>query len=163
MRVQAYAASSNALVRNTLFIFQALRVVMAATAEEMVGVDAMVRAANGQSSGVQSSSGSAAALTEVAAASTDLDALETSMRRLKSLLDTTLTFVDDVVSGKRPASEASGREIAETLAAVPQVDPAVFEKAFSSSLQDVLLVAYLANLTQAQMKLAERIASIGQS
>ena len=157
--VQAYVATSNALARNTLFTFQALRVVMAASAEEMVGVDAMVKAA---AAGGHSSSSSSGAPSEVADAATDLDALESSMRRLKGLLDTTLAYVDDVVAGKRPAGEASGRDIAETLAAVPQVDPAVFEKAFSSSLQDVLLVAYLASLTQAQMKLAERIAGLTQ-
>jgi hypothetical protein len=62
-------------------------------------------------------------------------------------------------SGKRAGDEATGRAIAEALAAVPLVDAAAFERTFTAGLQNLLMVTYLANLTQAQVKLAEKIAT----
>lgn len=49
--------------------------------------------------------------------------------------------------------------IAETLAAIPHVDPREFEKLFNSSLQDLLMVVYLTNLIQTHIGIAEKITS----
>jgi DNA-binding Lrp family transcriptional regulator len=88
----------------------------------------------------------------------DLDALQSSMSRLQGLLDGALAYVDGVVAGTTPADEGAGRAIAETLAAVPAVDAAGFDRAFTASLRNLLMTAYLASITTAQMRLAEKIA-----
>lgn len=82
------------------------------------------------------------------------------MRRLRKLLDNTLSFVDGVVGGRTPADEAVGRAIADAVAAVPTVEPAAFERGLAGNMQDLLMVTYLSHLTQAQIKLAERIATL---
>jgi translation initiation factor 3 subunit F len=135
-------------------------VALGAGTEERVGLDALVKAT------LASSTAAVAAGTppsEVSDAGTDLDALEQSMKRLQGLLETALVYVEDVVAGRRPADEATGRAIAETLASVPTADAASFERTFASSVQDALMVSYLSHLTQAQMKLAERIAALSSS
>jgi hypothetical protein len=63
-------------------------------------------------------------------------------------------------AGKREPDEAVGRAIAETLNAVPTVDAAGFDRAFTTALRDVLMTSYLTTITGAQMKLAERISAI---
>ncbi len=47
--------------------------------------------------------------------------------------------------------------IADAVAAVPRVDVPAFERIFNDSLQDMLMVVYLANLTRAQISVAEKI------
>ena len=63
-------------------------------------------------------------------------------------------------SGAREGDEAVGRALADTLAAVPPFDPSSFTRTFGRSVQDLLMASYLATLTQAQIKLSERIAQL---
>ena len=68
--------------------------------------------------------------------------------------------------GAREGDEAVGRALADTLAAVPPFDADAFSRTFGRSVQDLLMASYLATLTQAQIKLSERIAALpisGQS
>mmetsp|Transcript_48662 Transcript_48662/g.90299 ORF Transcript_48662/g.90299 Transcript_48662/m.90299 type:complete len:91 (+) Transcript_48662:3-275(+) len=89
-----------------------------------------------------------------------MDQLESSMERLLGLLDSAKGYVDDVVAGKVAADVSIGRMIAETLAAVPRIDAEAFHKIFHTSLQDLLMVVYLSNLTRAQLALAEKIKTL---
>lgn len=54
-------------------------------------------------------------------------------------------------SGKRSGDAALGRYLADTLAAVPRLGQAEFERLFNDSMQDSLMVTYLANLMRAQV------------
>jgi translation initiation factor 3 subunit F len=49
------------------------------------------------------------------------------------------------------------RAISHALAAIPYIEPKTFEKTFASHVQDVLMIVYLANLTRAQIAIADRI------
>lgn len=142
-----------------LTTFEALPTTIVATPEERVGIDAMLAHAGLVPTGSSSSSAASGTGSELTDVVPDVAALEASMRRLQSLLDASLAYVEDVASGKRPADETIGRAIADTLAAVPTIDAASFEASFSGAVQDLLMVSYLASITNAQMKLAERIAS----
>lgn len=42
-------------------------------------------------------------------------------------------------------------------AAVPSVDPRVFDKMFNDSLQDLLMIVYLSQLTRTQLAIAEKL------
>lgn len=51
--------------------------------------------------------------------------------------------------------EKIGRFLMDTISLVPQLDSAEFEKMFNSSLQDLLMVTYLASLVKANVNLQE--------
>ena len=163
--------------------FSRLRVNLIATPEERVGLDAMSRAANLREGGGGSSGGGGggggdrfsagarggdastslsapqpgAVLGEVRDLAPDATALESSLRRLRKLLEAVARYCDEVARGSREGDEAVGRAISDTLAAVPPFEPDAFQRTFGRSVQDLLMVAYLTSLAQAQMKLAERI------
>ena len=84
-------------------------------------------------------------------------ALEASMTKLHGLLDQTCDFVDSVVDGKVPANAEMGRQLADALASVPRIRPQVLDRLFHDSLQDLLMVTYLANVTQTQVDIAEKL------
>lgn len=88
--------------------------------------------------------------------------LQISMEKLHTLLETVCTYVDSVVDGKVSADAEMGRQIADTLATVPRIRPAQFDQIFHDSLQDLLMVTYLSNLTRTQLTIAEKLnASLG--
>lgn len=88
--------------------------------------------------------------------------LQVSMERLLELLETASAYVDGVVAGKTPPDAAVGRQIADTLATVPRIRPEVFDRLFQDSLQDLLMVTYLSNITKTQLTIAEKLnASMG--
>ena len=85
-----------------------------------------------------------------------------SMEKLYKLLESASDYVDSVVEGKTPPDAEVGRQVADTLATVPRVRPEVFDKLFNDSLQDLLMVTYLSNITRTQLTIAEKLnASLG--
>mmetsp|Transcript_10598 Transcript_10598/g.25091 ORF Transcript_10598/g.25091 Transcript_10598/m.25091 type:complete len:305 (-) Transcript_10598:162-1076(-) len=85
-----------------------------------------------------------------------------SMEKLYNLLETASTYVDSVVEGNTSPDAEIGRKVADTLATVPRIRPEVFDKLFNDSLQDLLMVTYLSNITQTQLSIAEKLnASLG--
>ncbi|CAJ1914327.1 unnamed protein product [Cylindrotheca closterium] len=85
-----------------------------------------------------------------------------SMEKLYKLLETATEYVDSVVEGKITPDAEVGRQIADTLATVPRIRPEVFDKLFNDSLQDLLMVTYLSNITRTQLTIAEKLnASLG--
>jgi translation initiation factor 3 subunit F len=88
--------------------------------------------------------------------------LQVSMKSLMQLLETTSAYVDDVVAGKITGDAKVGRQIADTLAEVPRIRPAVFDRVFHEQLQDLLLVTYLSKITRTQLDITEKLhASLG--
>lgn len=87
----------------------------------------------------------------------DLMGLRVSMEKLYKLLEGALDYVDSVVQGKVEPDAEVGRRIADTLATVPRVRPEVFDKLFHDSLQDLLMVTYLSNITRTQLTIAEKL------
>lgn len=85
-----------------------------------------------------------------------------SMEKLYNLLETASDYVDSVIEGKTSPDAEVGRKVADTLATVPRIRPEVFDKLFNDSLQDMLMVTYLSNITQTQLSIAEKLnASLG--
>eukprot|EP00798_Chlamydomonas_sp_ICE-L_P015670 gene15670-21774_t len=87
----------------------------------------------------------------------DNESLETSLERLRSLMESAHKYVDDVVEGRAPGNPAIGRYLADTLALVPHFSKADFERLFNDNVQDVLMVTYLSNLLRTQIALAEKL------
>jgi len=88
---------------------------------------------------------------------TDLESLENSVKNLSQLLETCSKYVDDVLTSKASGNSNIGRYLSEAVSSLPRIEPSAFEKMFNNSLQDLLLVVYLANLTRTQLTLAEKL------
>lgn len=90
--------------------------------------------------------------------------LQHSMETLLGMLETASDYVHRVVDGSLPADDDVGRQIADTLSSVPRVRPEAFDKMFSDSLQDLLMITYLSNITRTQLTIAEKLnASLDQN
>lgn len=87
----------------------------------------------------------------------DLAGLDASVQRLHAMLELAHGYADGVVEGRLKPNNAVGRFLADTVAAVPRLSREAFDKLFNDSVQDVLLVMYLSNLTRTQLALAERL------
>lgn len=130
-------------------LFHELKLTMASSEAETICLQEMVKSSDGNE--------------EADATTTDnIEPLQASMEKLVALLDTALTYVDSVVDGKVSPDAELGRQIADALATVPRVRPEVFDQLFNDSLQDLLMVTYLSNITKTQMAVAEKLnASLG--
>jgi len=111
---------------------------------EKIGVDTLLRAKAESTRGLLS----------------DLESLETSIRRLQNLIDSVSEYVNRVLEGKLDGDANVGRFLASSISALPKIDPPTLEKMFNNSIQDLLLVVYLANLTRTQLHLAEKLKKV---
>ena len=87
----------------------------------------------------------------------ELVQLEAAIERLYACIDQSAAYVQGVVDGKAKADPKIAREIADALAAIPPMRAEQFDHIFNSGLQDLLMVAYLSGLTQAQLSMAEKL------
>jgi len=83
--------------------------------------------------------------------------LEQSVEKLLVLLDAVTGYVDDVVEGRAAPDAKLGKEIADLVSAVPHISPDAFSASFSKSVQDLLMVVTLSNLTKAQLAVADKL------
>ena len=128
--------------------FQQIPVEMATVEAEKIAVDAML---NGQKDKWEAKDSGVSQL------DSGTQNLERSMKRLLGMLETTSDYVEKVKAGGVDANSDIGREIATALAAIPRIRPEVFDQVFNSSLQDLLMVVYLSNLTRAQLAIAQKL------
>mmetsp|Transcript_24194 Transcript_24194/g.67432 ORF Transcript_24194/g.67432 Transcript_24194/m.67432 type:complete len:110 (-) Transcript_24194:202-531(-) len=87
----------------------------------------------------------------------DKDKLEVSMTKLLERLDTASAYVDSVVDGKTPGDVEVGRQIANIVASVPGLEPEALDDMFSETMQDLLMVSYLSNITKTQLTIADKL------
>ncbi|KAG6477557.1 hypothetical protein ZIOFF_066824 [Zingiber officinale] len=92
----------------------------------------------------------------------DLEGMEASMERLHSLLDEIYKYVGDVVEGRVAPDNDIGRFLADTLASVPRMSPAAFDKVFNDKIQDNLALVYLSSLVKTQLGIAEKLNTAAQ-
>ena len=87
----------------------------------------------------------------------DGEGLAASVARLQRLVASAQRYAEDAAAGRVKGDPAIGRHLADTLAAIPRLDPAEFERAFNEGVQDQLLVSYFAGLVRTHVALAERL------
>jgi len=126
-----------------------------ASEAERIGVDAMINSSPEQEQADEQ-------IDAPATIKSDLDALKESLVQLEALLDTAANYVKAVQSGSVKPDAEVGRQIVQALSVVPHLDQARFQKMFSNSIQTMLMVVYLANLTRTQVALADKITSLLQ-
>jgi hypothetical protein len=62
--------------------------------------------------------------------------------------------------GSIPVDNKVGRVLLNCIESIPRIDTAEFNTMLNSSLQDLLMVVYLSNLTRAQLKIAEKLQNV---
>lgn len=103
--------------------------------------------------------------------SDDAKSLQISMERLLEMLESASQYVDTVIQGygSNISSALSndidhhdklGRQIADTLSQVPHIPKDLFDKMFHDTLQDLLMISYLSNVTRTQLTIAEKLNAI---
>ncbi|KII95033.1 hypothetical protein PLICRDRAFT_169725 [Plicaturopsis crispa FD-325 SS-3] len=88
---------------------------------------------------------------------TDLEILQTSIEAVSEMLDRVLAYVRGVLSGETKGDAAVGRYLMDTFGSSTED----LEKGgFNASLQDTLMISYLANLVRAQAEVSSRLALV---
>jgi translation initiation factor 3 subunit F len=142
LAIRAYRSESVTILQEPVAnIFHELRLVIRSSESEKIAMDKMTQSAT----------------TGVTLLASETNSLQVSLERLHDMLDTCSSYVDGVVSGEIIADDAVGRLMADTLASIPRIRPELFDKVFSDTLQDLLMVTYLSNMTRTQLTIAEKI------
>jgi len=117
---------------------------ISASDAEKIGIEAMLR--------LKSSAGNSSGTII-----NDIEGLEVSLKKMIEMLDSVTKYVDKVLDGSVKPNTNIGRFLADTIASLPRIDSAQFDKMFNNSLQDLLMVVYLANLARTQLVLSEKL------
>ncbi|KAK2089382.1 Eukaryotic translation initiation factor 3 subunit F, partial [Saguinus oedipus] len=97
---------------------------------------------------------------QVIGLSNDLQQVGGASARIQDALSTVLQHTEDVLSGKVSADNTVGRFLMSLFNQVPKIVPDDFETMLNSNINDLLMVTYLANLTQSQIALDEKLANL---
>lgn len=152
--IKAFVSSRLTISSRTLAAqFQQIEVKIRSTEAEKIGVDSMLKALEAKNAGPGTAS------TMVGTSGSEMSNLEQSIEVLLGALRTTCGYVDDVVTGKKAEKHEVGQLIAHAVAAIPRIKPKQLEEMFDNSVQDLLMVAYLSNLTKTQLAVAEKLSS----
>ncbi|KAK2095501.1 Eukaryotic translation initiation factor 3 subunit F [Saguinus oedipus] len=92
--------------------------------------------------------------------SSDLQQVGGASARIQDALSTVLQYAEDVLSGKVSADNTVGRFLMSLVNQVPKIVPDYFETMLNSNINDLLMVTYLANLTQSQIALNEKLVNL---
>jgi translation initiation factor 3 subunit F len=79
-----------------------------------------------------------------------------TLKKLRSSLGVINEYVSKVLAGEVQEDKALGRQLHAIITTIPQIDSETFGKAFSDSIQDMLMVIYLSKLVKANTTVAEK-------
>jgi len=149
MELRAFKSTSVTVKNEVLAnIFNEIRLCVKSSESEKICIDKMIDG--------NTPSGASATQDESVA-------LKLSMEKLLEMLETASSYVDSVLASNADPDESIGREIFESLNSIPRIRPEVFDKMFNDSLQDLLMVTYLSNVTKTQLSIAEKLnATLGK-
>ncbi|EJD01517.1 Mov34-domain-containing protein [Fomitiporia mediterranea MF3/22] len=85
---------------------------------------------------------------------TDLEVLERSVQSVSEMLDRVLAYVRSVIAGETKGDPTIGRYLLETFATSTE---GLDQGSFATSLQDTLMISYLANLIRSQAEVSSRL------
>ena len=78
----------------------------------------------------------------------DMGGLEESVKRLQKMVETVYQYVDGVCSGRIEPNALIGQQLSSTLDSVPRLGKEAFERLYTDSMQDVLLLRCLSIVGQ---------------
>ncbi|KAJ7490290.1 JAB1/Mov34/MPN/PAD-1 ubiquitin protease-domain-containing protein [Mycena galericulata] len=91
---------------------------------------------------------------------TSIANLDTALTTVSQMLDRVLAYVRKVLAGEVEGDKALGRYLMDTLGVAAIGEKGGEDKAFNASLQDTLMISYLANLVRAQAEVSSRLALV---
>lgn len=149
--VKGYVGKSFRIGRRQPFMarFESVPVQISAYQGEKIGVDALI---NGTPENTR--------LDAPATILNDFENLESSLSKLWAMLNTVSEHCNQVAEGKIEGDPEVGAAIADAIAAIPHLRMEQFNKMFSSNVQDLLMIQYLANVTRTQLALSDKISGI---
>lgn len=144
MGIKAYVSVPMGITGKTMgCMFAPVSVEIACYDPETVGLNACQKT----KTSVKRQAGIASDLTQIVEAS----------QQMENMLDTILTYVDDVMSGSKTADNTFGRSLLDMVHSVPKMTPDEFEEMLNSNRKDLLMVLYLSQLTKTQLSLNEKL------
>jgi len=152
--LKAYVSSAVVLDGETMAnMFHELKLLLKSSESERIVLDEMIK----NLGGCDDSDGGEEEEKKIEGKEDSTLGLKCSMEKLLSMLETASEYIGKVVDGEVEADDAIGRQIADTLSSVPRIRPEVFDKMFNDSLQDLLMVTYLSNITRTQLTISEKL------
>ncbi|KAJ7791674.1 JAB1/Mov34/MPN/PAD-1 ubiquitin protease-domain-containing protein [Mycena olivaceomarginata] len=91
---------------------------------------------------------------------TSIANLDATLNTVSQMLDRVLGYVRQVLAGEIEGDKALGRYLMDTLGVAAIGEKGGEDKAFNASLQDTLMISYLANLVRAQAEVSARLALV---
>ncbi|KAJ7129373.1 Mov34-domain-containing protein [Mycena epipterygia] len=91
---------------------------------------------------------------------TSIANLDTTLNTVSQMLDRVLAYVRQVLAGEVVGDKALGRYLMDTLGVGAIGEKGGEDKAFNASLQDTLMISYLANLVRSQAEVSSRLALV---
>ncbi|XP_077202161.1 eukaryotic translation initiation factor 3 subunit F [Paroedura picta] len=147
MSIKAYISTAMGIPGKTMGVmFTPLTVKYAYYDTERIGVDLIMKTCFSPN--------------RVISLSSDLQQVGAASARIQDTLSTVLQYAEDVLSGKVTADNTVGRFLMDLINQVPKISPEDFETMLNSNINDLLMVTYLANLTQSQIALNEKILNL---
>lgn len=89
----------------------------------------------------------------------DVEALARSLQSTVGMLDSVSDWINRVLDEEDEPNNALGQFLMNTLSLTPKVDAGQIDRDFNNHIQDVLMVAYLANTIRTQIELSQRLAT----
>jgi len=90
----------------------------------------------------------------------DFESIDLSLSKLLESLHTISEYVKKVVDKKEKGDASIGQAIHDAITAIPKMDVSKFKKSMNGTIQDLLMVVYLSNLTRTQVALADKITGL---
>jgi len=90
----------------------------------------------------------------------DFESIDLSLSKLLESLHSISLYVTKVLEKKEKGDVAIGQAIHDAISAIPKIDTGKFKKLLNGTVQDLLMVVYLANLTRTQVALADKITGL---
>ncbi|XP_013868517.1 eukaryotic translation initiation factor 3 subunit F [Austrofundulus limnaeus] len=144
MNIRAYVSAQMGVPGKTVGVmFTPLTVKYIYYDTERIGVDLLQR--------------TRLAATRTKGLTSDLSQVGCAAARVQDMLTTVLAYIEDVLSGKVTADNSVGRFLMDLVNKVPTISAEDFENMLNSNINDLLMVTYLSNLTQAQIALNEKL------
>uniref|UniRef100_A0A4W3JUI1 Eukaryotic translation initiation factor 3 subunit F n=1 Tax=Callorhinchus milii TaxID=7868 RepID=A0A4W3JUI1_CALMI len=147
MDIKAYISTPMGVPGKTMgLMFTPLNVTYVYYDTERIGVDVIQRTRS--------------SLTRTMGLTSDLQQVGVAASRILEMLVTILQYSEHVLSGKVTADNNVGRFLMDLVNKVPRISAEDFEAMLNTNVNDLLMVTYLSNLTQAQITLNEKLVAL---
>ncbi|KAG8464596.1 hypothetical protein KFE25_009964 [Diacronema lutheri] len=151
VKTKAYVRSELTLGgKHVASAFQSVRLCVAKSEAERIGVDHIVRSSMAGGDGPQ----------ELVPLRAEVDTNHWRLCKLLDAVDKMRAYVEQVEAGSLKPNAALGRSLADALASIPKPDSSAFTQLLDSDTQDMLMVGYLSHLTRTQLALSEKLGAL---